>query len=124
MNTFQIMSNYLLNRTSRPKTKTPALVVVEIIGDYKVFENILGSGSYGVVKLAEHKITGERVAIKILDRIKLKSDKDGDKILKLAFDEVRCNINNIKHDPKKWRYLFQNIKHRQESWKIFLIIDT
>lgn len=56
-----------------------------------MFNKTLGTGSYGVVHLAEHKPSREIVAIKITDRIKLKSDKDGDKILQFAFDEVCFN---------------------------------
>lgn len=42
------------------------------IGYYKVGKT-LGMGSFGKVKLAEHEPTGKRVAIKILNREKIKS---------------------------------------------------
>lgn len=37
------------------------------IGDYIIIKS-LGSGSYGKVKLAEHKVTGQKVAIKIVKK--------------------------------------------------------
>ena len=38
--------------------------------------NQLGEGSFGVVRLATHILTGERVAVKILERSRIKEQKD------------------------------------------------
>ena len=45
------------------------------IGDYYVLESI-GSGSYGKVKLAEHKDTGQKVAIKIVKKNAIENRPD------------------------------------------------
>lgn len=39
----------------------------DIIGDYKIGK-LLGKGAYGSVKLGEHIHTGQKVAIKILEK--------------------------------------------------------
>jgi 5'-AMP-activated protein kinase catalytic alpha subunit len=40
----------------------------------------LGKGTFGKVKLATHILTGEKVAIKILEKDKIKDKKDIDRI--------------------------------------------
>lgn len=42
------------------------------IGKYKLIKT-LENGKFGVVKLAKHKLTGEKVAIKIVDKLQLNS---------------------------------------------------
>ncbi|KAL0484249.1 SNF1-related protein kinase catalytic subunit alpha [Acrasis kona] len=49
------------------------------IGSYRLGKT-LGEGSFGKVKLAEHEITGHKVAVKILNRQKIKSSKMDQKI--------------------------------------------
>ena len=39
----------------------------DVIGDYKIGK-LLGKGAYGSVKLGEHIHTGQKVAIKIIDK--------------------------------------------------------
>lgn len=39
----------------------------DFIGDYRIGK-LLGKGAYGSVKLGEHISTGEKVAIKIIDK--------------------------------------------------------
>ncbi|EQC38348.1 CAMK/CAMKL/AMPK protein kinase [Saprolegnia diclina VS20] len=49
------------------------------LGHYRLGET-LGTGSFGKVKLAEHEITGHKVAIKILNRNKIRSLEMGEKV--------------------------------------------
>ena len=44
------------------------------IGDYKIGK-LLGKGAYGTVKLGEHVSTGKKVAIKIINKRKQKTEK-------------------------------------------------
>jgi len=44
------------------------------IGDY-MLENIIGVGSYGKVRLAYHSVTNEKFAVKVIEKSKLKSQK-------------------------------------------------
>lgn len=44
------------------------------IGQYK-FEQTIGSGTYGKVKLAFHEVTGEKVAVKIIEKAQVSSAK-------------------------------------------------
>ncbi|KAK5583102.1 hypothetical protein RB653_004692 [Dictyostelium firmibasis] len=59
----------------------------QIIGNYRL-DKTLGIGSFGKVKLAEHIRTGVKVAIKILNRTKIKNLKMDEKI--------RREIQNMK----------------------------
>ena len=47
----------------------------KIIGDYLIKETI-GKGTFSVVKLGEHLKTKQKVAIKILDKGKIKTKED------------------------------------------------
>lgn len=46
----------------------------DFIGDYKIGK-LLGKGAYGSVKLGEHFSTGEKVAVKIIDKRTQKTEK-------------------------------------------------
>jgi len=48
----------------------------ENITDYYQIEDELGAGSFGVVRLATNKSTGEEVAVKIIDRKGLQEDDE------------------------------------------------
>ena len=51
------------------------------IGHY-VLGHTIGQGSFGKVKLAEHEITGHKVAVKILNRQKMSTKQNVDKKIK------------------------------------------
>ena len=56
----------------------------QIAGLYDM-EDTLGSGHFAVVKSARHAFTGQRVAIKVIDKMKL------DEVSKAhLYQEVRC----------------------------------
>jgi len=48
--------------------------------DHYIIEKTLGVGGFGKVKLARHEYTGSEVAIKIINKSKMKSDNMGTKI--------------------------------------------
>ncbi|KJE93901.1 CAMK/CAMKL/AMPK protein kinase [Capsaspora owczarzaki ATCC 30864] len=53
-----------------------------IFEDDYVFDKTLGEGSYGKVKLAVHKLTQEKVAIKIIDKASLTENSDRERIIR------------------------------------------
>jgi len=48
---------------------------MSIIGNYKI-EKTIGQGTFGKVKLAVHLLTGEKVAIKILEKDRIADSSD------------------------------------------------
>ena len=83
----------------------------KVAGMYDL-EETLGSGHYAVVKLARHVFTGERVAVKVIDKTKL------DKVAKdHLYQEVRC-MKLVQH-PNIIR-LYQVI---DTQTKLYLILE-
>lgn len=67
-----------------PAARPPELYEGKIAGLYDL-EKTLGSGHFAVVKLARHVFTGEKVAVKVIDKTKL------DEVSRAhLFQEVRC----------------------------------
>eukprot|EP01035_Chromulina_nebulosa_P017420 gene17420-22971_t len=60
------------NRSSLPDYKTPKK---QVIGNY-VLGKTVGEGTFGKVKLAIHLPTGEKVAVKILEKDRIKDQED------------------------------------------------
>jgi len=60
------------NRSSLPEYKTPKK---QVIGNY-VLGKTVGEGTFGKVKLAIHLPTGEKVAVKILEKDRIKDQED------------------------------------------------
>ena len=49
------------------------MIIVTICFDFRyILGETLGHGSFGKVKLAKHELTGHKVAVKILNRQKIK----------------------------------------------------
>ena len=69
--TFTDNKNSPVKKASIPKVKN--------IGQFILGEK-LGEGTFGVVRLATHILTGEKVAVKILDKRKTLEDADKTRI--------------------------------------------
>ena len=80
--------------------------------NYK-FLSKLGSGSFGVVKLAIEKSTGKKVAIKILDKRKISKKEEETRILYekeiiKSFDHINViEVFNIDEDPQKIYFIME-----------------
>ena len=48
---------------------------MSIVGNYKI-EKTIGQGTFGKVKLAVHLLTGEKVAVKILEKDRIADSSD------------------------------------------------
>jgi len=81
-----------------------AMASVQRIGHYRLGKN-LGIGSFGKVRLAEHQLTGHKVAIKILNRHRIKQlDMDEKvrreiKILKLFYHPHIIRLYEVIYTP-------------------------
>jgi 5'-AMP-activated protein kinase, catalytic alpha subunit len=64
-------------------------------GNYRLGKTI-GEGSFGKVKLAEHELTSHKVAVKIVNKEKLKDSKVNNKIKR----EIKI-LKLLKHRKKK-----------------------
>lgn len=52
---------------------------MSIVGNYKI-EKTIGQGTFGKVKLAVHLLTGEKVAIKILEKDRIADSSDIERV--------------------------------------------
>ena len=52
---------------------------MSIVGNYKI-EKTIGQGTFGKVKLGTHILTGEKVAVKVLEKSRIKDKKDVERI--------------------------------------------
>ena len=81
----------------QPKTRplTPKLQVQlmkgPVIGHY-VLGKTLGKGTFGEVIMGQHTLTGEKVAIKILEKSKIQSSRDVERITR----EIQI-LNKVRH---------------------------
>ena len=64
------------------------------IGFYLLGETI-GEGTFGKVKLGTHTLTGERVAIKILEKEKILDQSDVERVTREIHFLKICNISFI-----------------------------
>ena len=70
-----------------PGRPGPSITSGLVVAHYELGDTI-GSGSFGKVKKAKHKKTGHEVAVKILNRNKIK-------VIILEFQEnIMVNVNN------------------------------
>lgn len=75
-------------------------------GLYDITNEVLGKGHFAVVKLAKHCLTGELVAIKIIDKSKLAKE---------GLEQLSCEI-------KLWSRLSEN--EHPNVVKLYQCIDT
>ena len=79
---------------------------MNILDDYEIL-SILGEGTFGVVRLGKNKETGERVAIKILEKKKIVNKDDAERvdreieILKRIKHINIVKVMNIESDPER-----------------------
>lgn len=52
---------------------------MSIVGNYKI-EKTIGQGTFGKVKLAIHSLTGEKVAVKILEKDRIADSSDIERV--------------------------------------------
>ena len=83
------------------------------IGDYKICQDI-GSGAFGKVVLGHHTLTGEKVAIKVLDKMILNQTPED-------YELVRQEISILK--LVKHRYIVQLYEILQTAQHIFIIME-
>ena len=69
MNTRDVSYNNSPNSRSRKRSK-------KMVGQYELSQ-LLGEGAWGKVRLGTHKVTKEKVAIKIIDKEKIRKENMG-----------------------------------------------
>lgn len=95
-----------------PPIKKSSIPKVKNLGQFILGEK-LGEGTFGVVRLATHILTGEKVAVKILDKRKILEDADKTRIEREIKILKLMRHNNIIH----LYYVIQN------STTIYLIME-
>ena len=65
--------------SNRQKAQKLALMKRSLIGNY-FLQKTIGEGTFGKVKLGIHTLTNEKVAIKILEKSRIKDKKDIERI--------------------------------------------
>ena len=69
----QLFSPKTLNKKQRALSKSHSLGLAHVVGNYRIGATI-GKGRYSVVKLANHVLTNEFVAIKIVSKSRLSKE--------------------------------------------------
>ena len=64
-----------INISKKPSLKRNSAPRLKNLGQFILGDKI-GEGTFGIVRLATHILTGEKVAIKILDKRKITEDVD------------------------------------------------
>ena len=82
------------------------------LDNYEIL-SVIGEGTFGVVKLGEVKSTGEMVAIKILEKKKMASQDDKERVEREI--EILNKINHIN--------VIKIIKIIKDSEKIYIIME-
>ena len=86
---------------------------IKQIGDYTIGEEI-GSGAFGKVVLGKHILTGEKVAIKILDKMILNQTPEDYELVKQEISILKL----VKH-----KYIVQLYEIMQTAQHIFIIME-
>ena len=116
------MSKINLSKIETPKhSKSMSLLpppeintlLIKQIGDYTIGEEI-GSGAFGKVVLGKHILTGEKVAIKILDKMILNETPED-------YELVRQEISILK--LVKHKFIVQLYEIMQTAQHIFIIME-
>ena len=86
---------------------------IETKGNYIVGKT-LGEGAFGHVKLGLHTLTNEKVAIKILDKTRMKEEEDD-------YHRVKKEIDILK--KMKHRHIIQLYEIIESKDKIYLVLE-
>ena len=96
-----------------------------ILLNYKIIK-IIGKGNFSIVKLAIEKETGEKIAIKILDKNKIKNKHDMERIerelsmVKNIEHQNIAKVFDIKEDESKY-YIIMEYCEKGELFNIILL---
>ena len=88
------------------------------IGDY-ILGKKLGQGTFGIVVLAKHQITGESVAIKILDKDKIVKESDKTRlereirIMKIMYHNNIVHLYNVIENSKELYLIMEYIPGKE-----------
>jgi len=82
------------NNLNNSKSQTDQKILINDMTQYDIGAQI-GEGTFGKVKLAIHKLTNEKVAIKILDKYKIKNEENQKRIDNEIEVLKRVNHHNI-----------------------------
>ena len=83
-----------------------------ILKNYKI-KKVIGKGTFSVVKLAKDKATGEKIAIKILEKDKIKNKRDMNRIerelsmVKKIDHPNIAKVYEVKEDEKKYYIIME-----------------
>lgn len=64
-----------------PRSETMSDMKVKRVSNY-MMEKTVGKGTFGEVKLATHVLTGEKVAIKVLEKAKISKEEDFNRVVR------------------------------------------
>ena len=99
-------------RTHSLKNKTPPKNKAKQIGQF-ILGDIIGSGTFGTVRIATHCLTNEKVAVKVLDKVRILEE-----INKTRFEREIKILKLLHH-----RNLIQLYSVIQNSTTIYLIME-
>ena len=89
----------------------------DIVGDY-IIKDIIGEGTFSKVKLGINKITGQKVAIKILDKLKLIEEEGIERVLreiKISSELDHPNIIKIYKIIDEYKYYLVIMEYCEEG---------
>ena len=82
------------NTSSTAQSNQPKAPTRKVVGQYMLGASI-GEGTFGKVKLAVHLPTGEKVAVKILEKSRIKEQADVRRVNREIKILKRCNHKNV-----------------------------
>ena len=102
------------NKIKKERVSKKSLTKGKILGGQFILGEEIGKGTFGVVRIATHIITGEKVAVKMFDKDKISSDESEKKRLE---KEIKI-IKVIRH-----RNIVQLYNVFQTSSTIFIVME-